>query len=33
MLLYRANPLKIPHEKVLHTIELMGRHVLPELQG
>jgi alkanesulfonate monooxygenase SsuD/methylene tetrahydromethanopterin reductase-like flavin-dependent oxidoreductase (luciferase family) len=32
MLLCLVNPLKIPHEKVMQTIELMGRYVIPELQ-
>jgi alkanesulfonate monooxygenase SsuD/methylene tetrahydromethanopterin reductase-like flavin-dependent oxidoreductase (luciferase family) len=30
MLLCLMNPLKIPHEKVMQSIELMGRYVLPE---
>ncbi len=29
LLLCLVNPYKIPHEKVMQTIELMGRHVLP----
>jgi len=28
-----VNPYKIPHEKVLQTIELMGRHVIPQFRG
>jgi hypothetical protein len=28
-LLCLVNPYEIPHEKVMQTIELMGRHVLP----
>ncbi len=30
LLLCLMNPLKIPHRKVMQTIELMGRYVLPE---
>jgi len=30
LLLCLVNPHRIPHEKVMQTIELMGRHVLPE---
>ena len=30
LLLCLVNPYKIPHEKVMQTIELMGKHVLPE---
>jgi alkanesulfonate monooxygenase SsuD/methylene tetrahydromethanopterin reductase-like flavin-dependent oxidoreductase (luciferase family) len=30
LLLCLMNPLKIPHAKVMQTIELMGRYVLPE---
>jgi alkanesulfonate monooxygenase SsuD/methylene tetrahydromethanopterin reductase-like flavin-dependent oxidoreductase (luciferase family) len=30
ILLCLVNPLKIPHEKVMQTIELMGKYVLPE---
>ena len=26
------NPYNIPHENVMQTIELMGRHVLPEFK-
>jgi alkanesulfonate monooxygenase SsuD/methylene tetrahydromethanopterin reductase-like flavin-dependent oxidoreductase (luciferase family) len=26
-----VNPYKIPHEQVMHSIELLGRHVIPEL--
>jgi alkanesulfonate monooxygenase SsuD/methylene tetrahydromethanopterin reductase-like flavin-dependent oxidoreductase (luciferase family) len=33
MLLCLVNPYKIPHEKVMQTIELMGKHVLPEFAG
>jgi hypothetical protein len=25
-----VNPYKIPHEKVMQTIELMGKYVIPE---
>jgi hypothetical protein len=27
------NPLKIPHEKVMQTIELMGKYVIPEFKS
>ncbi len=30
LLLCLVNPLKIPHEKVMQTIELMAKHVIPE---
>ena len=30
LLLCLVNPYKIPHDKVMQTIELMGRHVIPE---
>jgi alkanesulfonate monooxygenase SsuD/methylene tetrahydromethanopterin reductase-like flavin-dependent oxidoreductase (luciferase family) len=30
LLLCLVNPYKIPHEKVMQTIELMGKHVIPE---
>ena len=30
LLLCLVNPYKIPHEKVMQTIELMGKYVLPE---
>ena len=30
LLLCLVNPYAIPHDKVLQTIELMGKHVLPE---
>ena len=30
LLLCLVNPYNIPHEKVMQTIELMGKHVLPE---
>ena len=30
LLLCLVNPYRIPHEKVMQTIELMGRHVIPE---
>jgi len=33
LLLCLVNPYKIPHEKVLQTIELMGRHVLPHFRS
>jgi hypothetical protein len=29
LLLCLVNPLKIPHEKVMQSIELLGREVLP----
>jgi alkanesulfonate monooxygenase SsuD/methylene tetrahydromethanopterin reductase-like flavin-dependent oxidoreductase (luciferase family) len=32
MLLCLVNPLKIPHQKVMQTIELMGKYVIPEFQ-
>ena len=32
LLLCLVNPYKIPHEKVMQTIELMGKHVLPEFE-
>jgi len=32
LLLCLVNPYKIPHEKVVQTIELLGRHVLPEFE-
>lgn len=28
-----TNPLKIPHDKVMQTIELMGKHVIPEFKA
>lgn len=31
LLLCLVNPYRIPHEKVMQTIELFGRHVIPEL--
>jgi alkanesulfonate monooxygenase SsuD/methylene tetrahydromethanopterin reductase-like flavin-dependent oxidoreductase (luciferase family) len=31
LLLCLVNPYKIPHEKVCQTIELIGKHVIPEL--
>jgi hypothetical protein len=30
LLLCLVNPLKIPHDKVMQSIELLGTHVLPE---
>ena len=30
LLLCLVNPYKIPHEEVMQTIELMGKHVIPE---
>jgi alkanesulfonate monooxygenase SsuD/methylene tetrahydromethanopterin reductase-like flavin-dependent oxidoreductase (luciferase family) len=30
LLLCLVNPYKIPHEKVCQTIELIGKHVIPE---
>ena len=32
LLLCLVNPYNIPHEKVMQTIELMGKHVIPEFQ-
>jgi alkanesulfonate monooxygenase SsuD/methylene tetrahydromethanopterin reductase-like flavin-dependent oxidoreductase (luciferase family) len=32
LLLCLVNPYKIPHESVLQTIDLMGRHVIPRFQ-
>jgi len=32
LLLCLVNPYKIPHDKVMQTIELMGRHVIPEFE-
>jgi alkanesulfonate monooxygenase SsuD/methylene tetrahydromethanopterin reductase-like flavin-dependent oxidoreductase (luciferase family) len=32
LLLCLVNPYKIPHEAVMQTIELMGRHVIPEFR-
>ena len=32
LLLCLVNPYKIPHEKVMQTIELMGKHVIPEFE-
>ena len=29
LLLCLVNPYNIPHEKVMQTIELMGKHVIP----
>ena len=31
LLLCLLNPYKIPHEAVMRSIELMGKHVIPEL--
>jgi alkanesulfonate monooxygenase SsuD/methylene tetrahydromethanopterin reductase-like flavin-dependent oxidoreductase (luciferase family) len=33
LLLCLVNPYKIPHEKVMQTIELMGSHVIPQFRG
>jgi len=33
LLLCLVNPYRIPHEAVMQTIELMGRHVIPQFQG
>lgn len=33
LLLCLVNPYRIPHEKVMKSIELLGRHVLPEFHG
>ena len=32
LLLCLVNPYKIPHAKVMQTIELMGRHVIPRFR-
>ncbi len=32
LLLCLVNPLNIPHDKVMQTIELMGKYVIPEFQ-
>ncbi len=32
LLLCLINPYKIPHEKVMQTIELMGKYVIPEFK-
>jgi alkanesulfonate monooxygenase SsuD/methylene tetrahydromethanopterin reductase-like flavin-dependent oxidoreductase (luciferase family) len=32
LLLCLVNPYKIPHDKVMQTIELMGKHVIPEFK-
>jgi hypothetical protein len=32
-LLCLVNPYKVSHEDVMQTIELMGKHVIPELAG
>ena len=31
LLLCLLNPFKIPHEAVMRSIELLGKHVIPEL--
>ena len=33
LLLCLVNPYEIPHEKVMQTIELMGKHVLPHFES
>ena len=33
LLLCLVNPYKVPHDKVMQTIELMGKHVIPEFKG
>ncbi|HVP29668.1 MAG TPA: LLM class flavin-dependent oxidoreductase [Myxococcota bacterium] len=33
LLLCLVNPYKIPHDKVMQTIELMGRHVIPQFRA
>jgi alkanesulfonate monooxygenase SsuD/methylene tetrahydromethanopterin reductase-like flavin-dependent oxidoreductase (luciferase family) len=33
LLLCLVNPYEIPHAKVMQTIELMGRHVIPHFRG
>ena len=30
LLLCLVNPYRIPHDKAMQTIELLGKHVLPE---
>ena len=32
LLLCLVNPYKIPHEKVMQSIELIGKHVIPEFK-
>ena len=32
LLLCLVNPYKIPHDKVMQTIELMGEHVIPHFR-
>ena len=32
LLLCLVNPYKIPHDKVMQTIDLMGTHVIPEFK-
>ena len=32
LLLCLVNPYKIPHENVMQTIELMGKHVIPHFR-
>jgi len=32
LLLCLVNPFKIPHERVMQTIELMGKHVIPRFR-
>ena len=33
LLLCLLNPYKIPHEAVMHSIELLGEHVIPHLKA
>ena len=33
VLLCLVNPYKVPHDKVMQTIELMGKYVVPEFNG
>ena len=33
LLLCLVNPYKVPHEKVMQTIELFGKYVIPEFEG
>ena len=33
LLLCLVNPYEIPHEKGMQTIELIGKHVIPEFSG
>ena len=33
VLLCLVNPYKVPHDKVMQTIELMGKYVVPEFNA